>query len=518
MKTIEIKLDTAEIPTTKKVALIPQLLDKGALDWFQENKAKFNNSWSIFVEHFKRTFDSPNRARIAMQKLKSYTQSPYQDARSFRSEMRKLFLKADPQTSSTMKLEFLLTKVHPSYHLDLLKLKSKDPREFETMARDIEKIYLVNEAIEQNTQFNTSFSSSCSVLLSGSPHHVSSNYQQSLRYNNYTSNNWSTSLSRDNSSFSNKANYSPQSSSRTSFRQDRTPSYPSSNNQQPSYSVSSRNTNRQNLFNYQSSSSTQQSQLQPPLSTSIIPPLIPSSSSASPLQSQLGQPPTSATTLICQWCSQSGYSARDCLFLRSDPVRDGSVSKTSSSQPSKSFLLYAKLIVNNIPLQTLMDTGAATYISFNILQRMANFRYIDKTAASFVLADGVIPLQSNGSVELSMQFGNEFIKFRAFVIKQLCVDLIIGMDFLITFNVIIDVKSQYLSLEHFGRRTSICLDDQFRRPLIPLHARHATLVPPHSTVTVLVSTPISALSAYFIPTSNFIEHPYLSSTQQIANI
>ena len=117
-----------------------------------------------------------------------------------------------------------------------------------------------------------------------------------------------------------------------------------------------------------------------------------------------------------------------------------------------------------------------------------------------------------------MQFGNELIKIQAFVIKQLCVDLIIGTDFLITFNAIIDVKSQYLSLEHFGRRTSICLDDQFRRPLIPLHARHASLVPPHSTVAVLVSTPISALSAYFIPTSNFIEHPYLSSTQQIVTI
>ncbi|CAF3901486.1 unnamed protein product [Rotaria sp. Silwood1] len=36
---------------------------------------------------------------------------------------------------------------------------------------------------------------------------------------------------------------------------------------------------------------------------------------------------------------------------------------------------------------------------------MSNFRYIDTTAASFVLADGVIPLQSAGSVELSMQFG-----------------------------------------------------------------------------------------------------------------
>ncbi|CAF3920195.1 unnamed protein product [Rotaria magnacalcarata] len=149
---------------------------------------------------------------------------------------------------------------------------------------------------------------------------------------------------------------------------------------------------------------------------------------------------------------------------------------------------------------------------------MSNFRYIDTTVSSFVLADGVIPLQSNGSVELSMQFGNELIKFHAFVIKKLCVDLIIGMDFLIIFNANIDVKSQYLSLETFGRRTSIRLDDQSRRPLLPLHARHATIVPPHSTMAILASTPISSLSAYFMPTSSFIEHPNLSSTQKIVTV
>ncbi|CAF4293213.1 unnamed protein product, partial [Rotaria magnacalcarata] len=33
LKTIEIKFDTAEIPTAKKFYLIPQLLDKEALDW-----------------------------------------------------------------------------------------------------------------------------------------------------------------------------------------------------------------------------------------------------------------------------------------------------------------------------------------------------------------------------------------------------------------------------------------------------------------------------------------------------
>ncbi|CAF4481718.1 unnamed protein product [Rotaria socialis] len=212
LKTLEFKFDTADIPTAKKFYLIPQ---------------------------------------IAMQKLHSYTQSPHQDVPSFCSEMRKLFSEADPQMSSTMKLELLLAKVKPGYRLDLLKQKSKDPTEFEKMAQDIENIYLVNEAIEQNTEFNIP---------------------------------------------------------------DRTSSYQSSNRQQRGSSVNSRNTTRQNLFNYHSSSLTQQSQLQPSLSTSSIPPLMPPLPSTSSSQSQLSQSPASAATLICQWCSQAGHSARGCSF------------------------------------------------------------------------------------------------------------------------------------------------------------------------------------------------------------
>ncbi|CAF4547612.1 unnamed protein product [Rotaria socialis] len=362
------------------------------------------------------------------------------------------------------------------------------------MARDIENIYLVHEAIEQNTQFNTSCSASTSALLPDSSYQPLSNYQQSPRTTNYNSNN------RYTSSFHNKANYSPRFSFRPSSRQHHTPSFQSSTNRQFGSAANPRNITRQNLFNFQIPSSTQQ--LQPPLSTLNISPLMPPSSSVPP--TQLSQPTSTAAAITCQW---------------TEPVKDGPVSNNSYLQPSKPFLLYATLLINNLPLQTLIGIGAsATCISFNVLQRMSNFRYIDTTVVSFVLDDGVISLQSNGSVEISMQFGNELIHFRAFVINKLCVDLIIGMDFLIIFNANIDVKSQHLSLEISGRRTSIRLDDHFRRPLIPLHARQSTFVPPHSTVAILASTPISSLSAYFIPTSNFIERPYLSSTQKLDTI
>ncbi|CAF2158490.1 unnamed protein product [Rotaria magnacalcarata] len=310
LKTIEIKFETADIPTVKKFDLIPQLLDKGPLDWFQDNKTNFNNSWSFFVDHLKKTVDSPNRARIAMQKLNSYAQSPNQDVRSFCSEMRKLFSEADSHMSSSMKLEFLLAKVTPTYRLDLLKQKPKDPTEFETMTRDIENIYLVHEAIEQNTQFNASCPASTSALLPDSLYQPLSNYQQSPRNTNYNCNNRYTSSSRYTSSFPNKANYSPRFSFLPSSRHHHTPSFRSSTNRQFGRAANARNITRQNIFNFQIPSSTPQ--LQPQLPTLNIPPLMPPSSSVPP--TQVSQPTSTAAAITCQWCSQSGHSARDCPF------------------------------------------------------------------------------------------------------------------------------------------------------------------------------------------------------------
>lgn len=197
----------------------------------------------------------------------------------------------------------------------------------------------------------------------------------------------------------------------------------------------------------------------------------------------------------------------------------GPVSNALPLNPSKPFLLYATLTVNDASLRTLLDTGAsATCISVNALHRTSNFHYIDTTPRSFVLADGVIPLQVKGLVELSMLFGKELITFHALVAEKLCIDLILGMDFMIAFQATIDVCSQSFSLLVSGRQRSIHVDDHVRRPLVPLHSRYATIIPPRSTAQVLVSSPLSSLSAYFIPTSLLIEHPYLSSSQQTVSI
>ena len=125
-----------------------------------------------------------------MQKLNSYTQSPNQDIRSFCSEMRKLFRDADPQMSSTMKLELLLAKVSSSYRLDLSKQKPKDPEEFEPIVQDLENTCRVYDAIEQNSQFGVSFTPVTSSVYSDAASYSSATRQQPMSSNKFNNNNY----------------------------------------------------------------------------------------------------------------------------------------------------------------------------------------------------------------------------------------------------------------------------------------------------------------------------------------
>ena len=128
-----------------------------------------------------------------------------------------------------------------------------------------------------------------------------------------------------------------------------------------------------------------------------------------------------------------------------------------------------------------------------------------------------MPLQVKGSLEIFMKFGHALSTFYALAVETV-VDIILGMGFMIIYNANINVKLQHYTLEVNGLCTTIHVDDHLRRPFQPLYSHYPTWIPPHSTVSVLVTSPISSLSAYFIPTSIFLENLHLSCPQKIVAI
>ena len=175
----------------------------------------------------------------------------------------------------------------------------------------------------------------------------------------------------------------------------------------------------------------------------------------------------------------------------------GAVPGQPPVKPSKPFLLYAQLTINDTCLQILIDTGAsATCICAGILHRLSGVQHLDTLTRCFVLADGAVPLTITGSVQLSMLVDSQNIPFQAFVAEKLCVDLILGMDFMLAFQAVIDISSQQFSLEFAGRRCMVSLDDHLRRPLVALSSRSATTIAPRSTVAISVYAAVSSVMAY----------------------
>jgi hypothetical protein len=72
---------------------------------------------------------------------------------------------------------------------------------------------------------------------------------------------------------------------------------------------------------------------------------------------------------------------------------------------------------------------------------MNHVRCIDTAPCFLVLADGVVPLEIKGSVELQMQLGQELITIHALVVKKVCMDLILSMDFMIAFQAPFNIQS-----------------------------------------------------------------------------
>ncbi|CAF1129299.1 unnamed protein product [Rotaria sordida] len=207
--------------------------------------------------------------------------------------MRKLFQEADPQMSSTMKLELLLPKVNPSYRLDLLKQKPKDPDEFEIMAKDLKNTYLAFDVMEQNTPSITLFPTKASPFSFDTPPYSSSNRHPSTPYNNHNDNNYrSVNTSCYNLRFPTNTNYS---SSNSPYRHNQTSLRQSSDNWQIGAYYNPHCNPQQHLFAPQPPSPLQQQR-----PSHSIPPLMPSSPSVSTNQQEQAQLSRQTPTLVCQ--------------------------------------------------------------------------------------------------------------------------------------------------------------------------------------------------------------------------
>ena len=119
------------------------------------------------------------------------------------------------------------------------------------------------------------------------------------------------------------------------------------------------------------------------------------------------------------------------------------------------------------------------------------------------MADGLSPFYILGIVDLSIQFADKITKIQAHIANNLCTDIILGMDYIILYNLKIDRKHQLISIELNDRQYYIQTNYNYLPHLIPTTLSKSLHLLPDTNCLTKVSIPVSSISSPFTPNTHF---------------
>jgi hypothetical protein len=196
-------------------------------------------------------------------------------------------------------------------------------------------------------------------------------------------------------------------------------------------------------------------------------------------------------------------------------------------------LIYFTTLVNAYPIKILIDTGATTtFINEKVLNYLRHLQYTSKKPYFCLLADGVARFHVLGTVKLFIRFGNVVTLIEAHVARNLCTNIILGMDYINKYNLSIDVKHQTISIEYNNHFLTLNMDrkstpssksvvatrssgvatvistSKLDDPIDPIQSPHAFLPSiMHNNISSHANTTLScnALTSSISSTDNYIE-------------
>ncbi|CAF1598861.1 unnamed protein product [Rotaria magnacalcarata] len=148
----------------------------------------------------------------------------------------------------------------------------------------------------------------------------------------------------------------------------------------------------------------------------------------------------------------------------------------------------------------MIDTGAnRTFISVKALHLSYKKQPINKLSSRVLLADGYTSISILGTVHLSINMGDMLTTIKAFIVKELCVDCILGMDFINKYKMLINTEERTVSIRDDHKRTTLQFDVNKHCINYPARLINHIRIPPKRTVSVPVSVALSSAQVLFRP-------------------
>ncbi len=165
-------------------------------------------------------------------------------------------------------------------------------------------------------------------------------------------------------------------------------------------------------------------------------------------------------------------------FLSPGTSNDGAASGRNHPNPSISSLAFISTLVNNYKLQILLDTGSTnTFINKQIITRYSSdFIYLNTLPHSFLVADGIVPFLVHGTVKLHIQFATQTTTMDALVADHLSTDLILGMDYMVRYNLQLDIRNQTVSIQNNHQLYKLNFDHNIQSQFVLVILSHPTRI------------------------------------------
>lgn len=169
--------------------------------------------------------------------------------------------------------------------------------------------------------------------------------------------------------------------------------------------------------------------------------------------------------------------------------RDGRVLCLNNKHPS---LTYIRIPINNRPMRVLIDTGSTySFIRSSVLGLIRHSPIQTQTVNVF-MADGFTPFPVVGEVSLKFRIKHIHTIGRVFVVKDLCCDCLVGMDWIRNHSATLDIHQQQFTVRQGDRHATIHLETDLESIPFLVRLIHKTIIPPYQQVIVQAQVPISS--------------------------
>jgi hypothetical protein len=174
-------------------------------------------------------------------------------------------------------------------------------------------------------------------------------------------------------------------------------------------------------------------------------------------------------------------------FRQARSIADGVDLAKSSQHPSISSLLFISVSVNTKQMKVMIDTGAqCSFINAQCLQLTDQSNFSNIKHQYFYMADGLTSFVVTGTVHLNILIGGYVTTISAYITKNLCANLILGMDYLTKYDLDIQPKKKMIIFNFDNEQVTVPFD--FESNSIVGFAR---VLPPRLRIEANESTTIS---------------------------